>query len=679
MFASFYQLQEQPFGVNPDPRYLYLSKTHREVFSSLLYRIQTDCGFLAMIAQPGMGKTTLLFHLLSQLQTTARTAFVFQTQCNSNDFMRYLLSEFGCSANTTDPVRMFLELKTILVAEANAGRRCIVLIDEAQNLQAEVLETIRLLSDFETPRQKLLQIILSGQLELEEKLAHPRLCQLRQRLSSIARLQQFGTEDTVLYIAHRLKMAGHKGEVTSLFDGPALARIVIFSGGIPRVINNVCFNALSLGFAIGARQIDSSIIEEVACDLGIDEPLQPASLLLTEIERMLPVVSHPSEEFAKSEDHPIREVYAAVSTQPEAAESPVPAAAVAEVHINPSPDGGLEARTAEAEAQAETAVGALAQACLTPEEQEETLKEETAKKAAPPAVPVQVAANSYALRVRTKLRCSRDRFTPPTLGGLALGRGAGLATASALLLGLGVFAYVEHRGAARSVEAKSTVQMPGRLRSPESFPTAAIAPLELARAHGSTIDFSAAPLGATRAKATALAPVRSNQRRPPAVRASNLEERLLALSQPSLPENLLQTQTVVPAAASFTITDTPTAIAFPAIQTLPTLKDPPLLISAPATRIVGPSESNYVPPRAISRHPPVYPDFAKSSRLQGDVMLSLSISRRGEVRNAAVLSGNPLLAAAAANAALRWSYAPGLSNGLPIESQMQVVVRFRLQ
>ena len=329
MFASFYQLQDQPFGVNPDPRYLYLSKTHREVFSSLLYRIQTDCGFLAMIAQPGMGKTTLLFHLLSQFQITARTAFVFQTQSNSNDFMRCLLSEFGCSANTTDPVRIFQELKAILVAEANAGRRCIALIDEAQNLQAEVLETIRLLSDFETPRRKLLQIILSGQLELEDKLSHPGLSQLRQRLSSIARLQQFGTEDTILYIAHRLKTAGHNGDVTSLFDRPALARIVILSGGIPRIINNVCFNALSLGFALGAKQIDSSIIEEVACDLGINESLQTASTLLSEIECMLPVVSHPSEEFSKSEDHRIREVYAAVSTQPEAAESPAAAAAVA--------------------------------------------------------------------------------------------------------------------------------------------------------------------------------------------------------------------------------------------------------------------------------------------------------------------------------------------------------------
>ena len=123
MFASFYQLREQPFGAHPDPAFLYLSKTHREVFSSLLYRIKTDCGFLAMIAEPGMGKTTLLFHLLNHLQTMARTAFIFQTQCTSNEFMRYLLSEFGYAADTTDPVRMSQELKAILVGEATAGSK----------------------------------------------------------------------------------------------------------------------------------------------------------------------------------------------------------------------------------------------------------------------------------------------------------------------------------------------------------------------------------------------------------------------------------------------------------------------------------------------------------------------------------------------------------------------------
>jgi general secretion pathway protein A len=269
MFQNFYHLQEQPFGVNPDPRFLYLSKTHREAFSSLLYRVQIDSGFLAMAAQPGMGKTTLLFHLLHQLQPKARTAFIFQTQCTPHEFLRHLLSEFNCDTGMTDTVRMSQELKSILLSEANADRRCVVLIDEAQNLQTEVLETVRLLSDFETPRRKLLQIILSGQPELEEKLTHPSLRQLRQRLSCIIHIDRFTSEETAIYMAHRLRIAGYPGRVPDLFDSPALARIAELSQGIPRVINSICFNALSLGFALEKRRISRSIIEEVARDLGL--------------------------------------------------------------------------------------------------------------------------------------------------------------------------------------------------------------------------------------------------------------------------------------------------------------------------------------------------------------------------------------------------------------------------
>jgi type II secretory pathway predicted ATPase ExeA len=276
MFDTYYQLREQPFGVNPDPRFLYLSKTHREAFSSLLYRIQIDSGFLAMIAQPGMGKTTLLYHLLHQLQPVARTAFLFQTQCTSHELLRHLLSEFECDTTITDAVRMSRELKSLLLTEAKAGRRCVVVIDEAQNLEPEVLETVRLLSDFETPRRKLLQIILSGQSELGEKLAYPRLLQLRQRLSSIIHIQTFTPEETVLYIAHRLKIAGYGGKVSQLFDLRALTRIAQLSEGIPRIINNLCCSALSLGFALDKRRIELPIIEEVACDLGLSRTVLPA-------------------------------------------------------------------------------------------------------------------------------------------------------------------------------------------------------------------------------------------------------------------------------------------------------------------------------------------------------------------------------------------------------------------
>jgi type II secretory pathway predicted ATPase ExeA len=269
MFETFYQLREQPFGSNPDPRFLYLSKTHREAYSSLLYRIHMDAGFLAMVAQPGMGKTTLLFHLLHRLQPNTRTAFIFHTQCTSHELLRHLLSEFECDTSITDPVRISRELKSVLLAEAKAGRRCVLIIDEAQNLEPDVLETIRLLSNFETPRRKLLNIVLSGQAEMGEMLSRPNLQQLRQRLSCIVHIETFAPEETVQYILSRLRVAGYQGELSHLFNLDALALIAQLSHGIPRIINNLCFNALSMGFALDSKQISLAIVEEVACDLGI--------------------------------------------------------------------------------------------------------------------------------------------------------------------------------------------------------------------------------------------------------------------------------------------------------------------------------------------------------------------------------------------------------------------------
>src|ERR1700704_3805628 len=180
MFLDFFGLREQPFGVTPDPRYLYLGPGHREALASLYYGIEANRGFLSLIARPGMGKTTLLFHLLAKFDRTARTAFLFQTQCSSREFMRFLLAELGYETADHDFVRMHEEFNKHLLQEARAGHRFIVVVDEAQNLDPSVLETIRLLSDFETPRAKLLQIVLAGQPELADKLASRNMAQLRQ-------------------------------------------------------------------------------------------------------------------------------------------------------------------------------------------------------------------------------------------------------------------------------------------------------------------------------------------------------------------------------------------------------------------------------------------------------------------------------------------------------------------
>jgi general secretion pathway protein A len=268
MFRDFYGLTEQPFGVTPDPRFLYLSPSHREALASLYYGIDAGRGFVALIAKPGMGKTTLLFHLLQRFGTSARTVFLFQTQCNSREFMRFLLLELGCELqDRQDLVTMHEEFNRCLLQEARAGRRFIVVVDEAQNLEPSVLETVRLLSDFETPQAKLLQIVLSGQPELADKLDRPSLRQLRQRVSLLSTLAPLSREEVERYINHRLRAAGRPNGL--LLTARALERITELSGGIPRNINNICFNALSLGCSLRLKTIDVEVVQQVAADFDL--------------------------------------------------------------------------------------------------------------------------------------------------------------------------------------------------------------------------------------------------------------------------------------------------------------------------------------------------------------------------------------------------------------------------
>jgi type II secretory pathway predicted ATPase ExeA len=288
MFLDFYQMREQPFGVTPDPRFLYLGQSHREALASLFCAIEADCGFVALIAHPGLGKTTLTFQLLEKLQRTSRTVFLFQTQCSSRELFHYVLNDLGVDASGMDIVSMHNKLNEILSQERLAGRRFVLAIDEAQNLNPSVLETIRLLSNFETSRAKLLQILLIGQPQLARKLASPTLVQLQQRISVFARLQPFGSEDTARYIAHRLKVAGYGGD--PLFTPGALRIITDRSQGIPRNINSLCFSALSLGCAVGRKRIDAEIVREVVADLDLESLNQP---VLTHRATRAPVTAGP--------------------------------------------------------------------------------------------------------------------------------------------------------------------------------------------------------------------------------------------------------------------------------------------------------------------------------------------------------------------------------------------------
>jgi len=274
MFLEYFRLRQQPFGVTPDPAFVYPSRTFREALSSLTVGIGEGRGFLALIAEPGLGKTTLLYHLFEQLRDSARTALLFQTQCDSREFFQYLLSELGEDSQGMGLVAMHSRLNELLFAEMLSGRRFVLVVDEAQNLTEPVLETVRMLSNFETSHTKLLQIVLAGQPQLAEKLNHPRLIQLRQRIAAVARLAPLSCAETGRYIDHRLQIAGYTG--AAIFTPEAVDRIAEASGGIPRSINNICYSALAAAHAAKLEAVTHEIVYDVVSKLSLDSLVPPA-------------------------------------------------------------------------------------------------------------------------------------------------------------------------------------------------------------------------------------------------------------------------------------------------------------------------------------------------------------------------------------------------------------------
>jgi type II secretory pathway predicted ATPase ExeA/LysM repeat protein len=245
-----------------------------------MYGYYTNRGFTALIAPPGLGKTTLLFRFLDDIRASARTIFLFDALCEPLELISYMLRDLGISPGRNG-VEMREQLKEVLVKEARAGKRFVVVIDEAQNMSDDALEMVRLLTNFETPRAKLMQIVLSGQPKLSDKLMMPSLEQLRQRISTFCRIEPLSAEQTAAYIDHRLKRAGYAGP--QLFTDDALKLLTDASRGIPRTINNLCFNALTLTCALRRKQVDMGIAAEAIADQQLAPELAQVSPVAPEI------------------------------------------------------------------------------------------------------------------------------------------------------------------------------------------------------------------------------------------------------------------------------------------------------------------------------------------------------------------------------------------------------------
>lgn len=269
LYQEYFGFTQPPFNITPDPSFLYMSACHREGLAQLSYGIKARKGFIVLTGEVGTGKTTLIQALLNELNGSTHTAIIFNSIMTPVDLLRYVCDDLGI----TDPrqplgtVHGYLVLlNEYLLEKYRAGENVALIIDEAQNLSAEVLESIRLLSNFETPKDKLLQILLVGQPELANRLNSQELRQLKQRVALRHHLRPLTSKECEEYVINRLQIANGHAEI---FTPEALDAIYIYSRGIPRVMNVLGDNALLTAFALAKKRVDDSIISEVAEDMNL--------------------------------------------------------------------------------------------------------------------------------------------------------------------------------------------------------------------------------------------------------------------------------------------------------------------------------------------------------------------------------------------------------------------------
>jgi len=274
MYTEFYGFREKPFEITPDPGFLYLSENHREALAHLTYAVKEKKGFTVVTGEVGTGKTLLIQTLLTSLSQEngrTRTAYLFNPKLDINDFLQYICEDFGLKGEKRSKGQYLTQLHHFLMDCYCKNENVVLIIDEAQNLNPKLLEEIRLLTNLETIKSKLLQVILIGQPELDEVLNRPQFRQLKQRVSLRYHIQPLRKEETKKYILSRLKRAGAMNPYC--FSPKAMDRICTYSKGIPRVINIICDNALLIGYANDQKVIGESVIREVMRDLeGMSQP-----------------------------------------------------------------------------------------------------------------------------------------------------------------------------------------------------------------------------------------------------------------------------------------------------------------------------------------------------------------------------------------------------------------------
>lgn len=275
MYKQFYGLKRNPFEISPDPKFYYATPLHNEALASLIYGVQQRKGFVVTTGEVGTGKS-LLVRCLLQWLTKNQISFsnIFNTRLSAIEFLQYFLADLGLPLGN-NKAELLIHLNQYLIGQYRRGSTTVLVVDEGQLLTWEVLEEIRLLTNLETVQQKLLQIILVGQPELEQKLDSPALRQLKQRITFRCRLKPLSEQETRAYISHRLKIAGANSHAGRVFSEPTLAAIAQHARGIPRLINTICENALIEGYARQVHAITPEMIHQIAADSRLETTQHP--------------------------------------------------------------------------------------------------------------------------------------------------------------------------------------------------------------------------------------------------------------------------------------------------------------------------------------------------------------------------------------------------------------------
>lgn len=272
MYKAHFGLTRNPFDLTPDPRCFVSTEKHNEALAALYYGVRQHKGFVVVTGEVGTGKTLLLRCLLQLLKDSQDVAYayVFNNRLNPNEFFQYVLTDFGIAASAKNKAELLLEMSHFLLARESQGLTTVLIIDEAHHLSPELLEEIRLLSNLETAEDKLLQILLVGQPELDEMLDSYDLRQLKQRISLRAKLEPLSLEETAEYIAERLQIAGAEPQCDPIFPDASISLVYRYSGGLPRLINTICENALIGAYARRLPAVTPDIIDDVAREFRLD-------------------------------------------------------------------------------------------------------------------------------------------------------------------------------------------------------------------------------------------------------------------------------------------------------------------------------------------------------------------------------------------------------------------------